>query len=61
MFSLDGTGEKWSHHTILGDPTKVTTGYPDMVEVEPNKILYVYDENGSQEIWCVFVEVKLKK
>lgn len=61
MFSLDGTGGKWTHHTMLGDPKKVTTGYPDMVEVEPNKILYVYDENGSQEIWCVPIEVNLKK
>jgi len=59
MFSADGTGKKWSHHTLIGDPTKLTTGYPDMVEVEPNKILYVWDDNGGTELWCVPIEVKL--
>ena len=61
VFSMDGKGEKWSHHTMLGAPTKVTTGYTDIVEVGPGKLLYVYDEAGSTEIWCVPIEVKLKK
>ena len=60
MFSADGAGEKWTNHTLLGGPTKITTGYPDMVEAEPNKILYVYDDNGGTELWCVPIEVKLK-
>lgn len=51
MFSLDGNGQKWSHATEIfggkeafekGKP-KTTTHYADFVEVEPGKILIVYD------------------
>jgi len=62
MFSLDGKGEKWSHHTLIGEPTKPNhTGYPDIVEVEPGKLLYVYDEESAHQIWCVPIEVRLKE
>ena len=60
-FSLDGKGERWTHHALIGDPTKPNhTSYPDIVEVEPGKLLYVYDEDSSNELWCVPIEVRLK-
>ena len=41
MFSLDGTGEKWSYITpIFGGKS---THYNDFIEVEPGKLLLVYD------------------
>ena len=41
MFSMDGTGEKWSHITSLFDGK--STHYTDFIEVEPGKLLVVYD------------------
>ena len=41
MFSLDGTGEKWSHVTELF--AGMSTRYTDLIEVEPGKVLVVYD------------------
>ncbi len=41
MFSLDGTGEKWSHVTPIFDGK--STHYTDFIEVEPGKLLVVYD------------------
>ena len=41
MFSVDGTGEKWSHITPLFEGK--STHYTDFIEVEPGKLLVVYD------------------
>lgn len=51
IFSADGNGEKWSHVTeVFGGKEafekgtqKHRTNYADFVEVEPGKILIVYD------------------
>lgn len=50
MFSVDGTGERWSHVTPLFDGN--STRYTDFVEVEPGKLLVVYDSipKGGVEI-----------
>jgi hypothetical protein len=41
MFSVDGTGEKWSHVTPIF--AGKSTHYTDFIEVEPGKLLVVYD------------------
>jgi hypothetical protein len=41
MFNADGTGRKWSHVTKIFQ--KMSSCYTDFVEVEPGKILVVYD------------------
>ena len=41
MFSVDGTGEKWSHITPVFNGQ--STHYTDFIEVEPGKLLVVYD------------------
>src|SRR5437764_119075 len=46
MFSGDG-GRTWSHDTLVY--AGYGGSYPDAVEVEPNRILYVYDADGFQE------------
>jgi hypothetical protein len=50
MFSVDGRGEKWSHITPLF--AGKSTHYTDFIEVEPGKLLVVYDSTpfGWQEI-----------
>ena len=46
MFSGDG-GKTWSHNTVVF--AGYGGSYPDAVEIEPGKLLYVYDANGFQE------------
>ena len=41
MFSVDGTGEKWTHITPIFNGQ--STHYTDLIEVEPGKLLVVYD------------------
>jgi hypothetical protein len=41
MFSTDGTGEKWSHITPIFEGK--STHYTDFIELEPGKLLVVYD------------------
>lgn len=41
MFSLDGTGERWSHLTELF--AEMSTRYTDLIEVKPGRVLVVYD------------------
>jgi hypothetical protein len=41
MFSLDGTGRKWTNITPIF--TGMSTRYTDLIEVEPGKVLVVYD------------------
>jgi hypothetical protein len=51
MFSVDGTGEKWSNITevFAGKATtrhqasETTSHYADLIELEPGKLLVVYD------------------
>jgi hypothetical protein len=41
MFSLDGTGEEWSHETpIFHD---MSTRYTEFLELAPGKLFLVYD------------------
>jgi hypothetical protein len=71
MFSLDGTGEKWSHITPLFEGK--STRYTDFIEVEPGKLLVVYDSvpygwyaipfadrESKNVIYGTFVEVHKK-
>lgn len=53
MLSIDGTGETWTHHTVIAPGGDGTTG---IVEVAPNQLAYSYQSNGI--IWVAFVEVK---
>jgi len=46
MFSSDG-GRIWSHNTIVF--AGYGGSYPDAIELEPNKILYVWDVDGFKE------------
>jgi hypothetical protein len=41
VFSIDGSGEKWSQPTEIF--AKSSTHYTDFIEVEPGKLLVVYD------------------
>jgi hypothetical protein len=73
MFSADGTGEKWSHTTTLFEGQ--STHYTDFIEVEPGKLLVVYDstpcgwyeipladrESRKNVIYGTFVSVAKKK
>jgi len=71
-FSVDGTGEKWSHATELF--TGMSSRYTDLVELEPGKLLVVYDsipygwhaipytdKKAKNTIYGVFVEVHKKQ
>lgn len=46
MFSGDG-GKTWSHNTVVF--AGYGGSYPDALEIEPGKLLYVYDVNGFPE------------
>ncbi|MCI0624027.1 MAG: glycoside hydrolase [Acidobacteria bacterium] len=46
MFSGDG-GKTWSHNTVVY--AGYGGSYPDALEMEPGKLLYVYDVNGFPE------------
>ena len=41
MFSVDGTGEKWSHRTEIFP--NMSTRYTDLIEIEPGRVFVVYD------------------
>jgi hypothetical protein len=41
MFNIDGTATKWSNLTEIFP--KMSTRYTDLIEVEPGKILVIYD------------------
>ena len=62
MFSVDGSVRKWSHHQEISpvdsrgsmgdaDPEDVrfSTCYTDMVEIEPGRILLLWDTRGKHE------------
>ena len=46
MFSADGTGRTWTHHTSIFDGS--SSGYTSFVEIEPGAILLVYDAIGER-------------
>jgi BNR repeat-like domain len=69
MFSPDGTGETWSHVTPIF--AGQSTHYTDFVEVEPGRLLVVYDSvpygwynipyadrKSKNTIYCTHVEVR---
>ncbi len=71
MFSVDGTGEKWSQVTELFPD--MSTRYTDLMEIEPGKLLVVYDsvpygwhqipysdKKSKNTIYGTFVEVRKK-
>ncbi len=45
MFSVDGTGERWSDRLKVYEYVGGSFGYTGIVEVEPGKLLFVYDRN----------------
>jgi len=72
MFSVDGTGEKWSHITPIFDCK--STHYTDFIEVEPGKLFVVYDSvpygwyeipyadrESKNVIYGTFVEVRKER
>ncbi len=69
MFNLDGTAANWSHVTALFEGK--STHYTDFIEVEPGKLLVVYDSvpygwhdipysdrDSENVIYGTFVEVR---
>jgi hypothetical protein len=69
MFSVDGSGANWSHITPIFNGK--STHYTDFIEVEPGKLLVVYDSvpygwhaipysdrESKNVIYGTFVEVR---
>ncbi|MBU0677866.1 MAG: glycoside hydrolase [Verrucomicrobia bacterium] len=52
LFSLDN-GKTWGRKTIISSADEKTSGYITAVEVEPNRVLIVYDSYGkpSKDFW----------
>ena len=55
MFSLDGTGREWSHHTVIIPPFEEegtwSHCYNAIREIRPGELLYVYNIAGHPEGW----------
>ena len=47
MFSIDGTGKEWADRLKIYEYTRGSFGYTGIVEVEPNKLLFVYDRHDA--------------
>ena len=58
MFNMDGTGKTWSHVTPIF--TGKSTHYTDFVELEPGKLLVVYDSVPFDWYAIPWAEKKLK-
>lgn len=72
MFSLDN-GETWIREIALTPPDIKTSGYLDLIEVEPGRLLVIYDMVNTPPastwlweppppicaVWGVFVDVKM--
>lgn len=70
-FSVDN-GRSWGHEVTINPPDIYSTGYVDMMEVSPNRLLVVYDAYDTpaanlwlwdppepvNAIWGVFLDVK---
>jgi hypothetical protein len=55
MFSVDGNGKEWTNPTTIAEnppPPRGSTHYTDFIEMEPGKLLVVYDNvpYGGHEI-----------
>ena len=71
MFNVDGSAANWSHVTPIFEGK--STRYTDFIEVEPGKLLVVYDSvpygwheipysdrDSKNVIYGTFVEVRKK-
>ena len=47
MFDADGTGEKWTDRIKIFEYKGGSTGYTAITEVEPGKLLLLYDRQGA--------------
>ncbi len=47
MFSADGTGREWTDRIQIYEYQRGSFGYTGIVEVQPGKLLYVYDRHGA--------------
>jgi hypothetical protein len=69
MFSLDGTGKTWTHHTPIFQ--EMSTRYTGFLEVAPHRLLVVYDHvpygwkpippsdtSSRNEIYGTFIDVQ---
>jgi len=69
MFSADGTGKQWTDRVQIYEYKSGSFGYTGIVEVEPGKLLYVYDrrdvfpeydEKQTTAIQGVYITVRKK-
>jgi acetyl esterase len=58
MFS-DDAGRTWSSHHVITDKTGFN--YSGIVEVSPNRLLYVHDAGGLQALYVDVEKVEVKK
>jgi len=56
MFSLDGTGREWRHHTDIPLNDRGSTCYTDLLEVKPGELLLLYDTQDKE-----FMDVRLTR
>ena len=61
MFSLDGTGREWTHHTEVPLEGRASTCYTDMLEMEPGEILLVFDTSYTNSWRRGEVDVRLAR
>jgi hypothetical protein len=47
MFSADGTGKVWADHLKIYEYQDGSFGYTGVVEIEPEKLLFVYDRHDA--------------
>ena len=47
MFSADGTGKKWTDRVQIYEYKNESSGYTGICEVEPGKLLMVYDRHDA--------------
>jgi len=67
MFSVDGTGQEWTDRIQIYEYQRGSFGYTGIVEVQPGRLLYVYDRRDSEHggkqtpaIQGVYLAVKRK-
>ena len=69
MFSADGTGREWTDWIQIYEYQRGSFGYTSIVEVQPGKLLFVYDRpdayaeydgKRTTAIQGVYVTVKRK-
>jgi hypothetical protein len=52
MFSVDGTGRQWTDRIEIW-PNDDASGYTGIVEIQPGKLLYVYNRKGAGAQWGI--------